>query len=90
MQQDAAGIGCPAFCQEAEAYVVELLACVNSMAFGNLATKILEAIPIRLTQIRTLLNDMKLRGVVNFDLPPRKRVPQPGTRIFPQDLTDPR
>ena len=32
-------------------------------------------------QIKKLLNDMKRRGVISFDLAPRKRVPQPTTRI---------
>ena len=40
---------------------------------------------MRLTQIKNLVNAMKERGTVTFVLPPRKRVPQPETRIF---LTD--
>ena len=81
MQQDAAGIGCPVFRREAEARIVEILAGKGGDTFSSIATDILEAVPMRLTQIKTLVNAMKSRGVIAFDLPPRKRVPQPGTRI---------
>ena len=81
MQQNAAGIGCPEFRREAEARIVEILVGRGGDTFGSIATDIHEAVPIRLTQIKSLVNEMKSRGVVAFDLPPRKRVPQPGTRI---------
>lgn len=81
MQQHAAGIGCPRFQREAEARLIELLAECRSMAFGDAATDILERIPIRLKQLRDLTKEMRRRGAILFDLPPRKRVPQPSTQI---------
>lgn len=81
MQQNAAGIGCPAFQREAEAHIVEFLAERGGDTFSSIATDILEAVPMRLTQVKSLVNTMKSRGIVAFDLPPRKRVPQPETRI---------
>lgn len=82
MQQNAAGIGCPAFQREAEARILEFLTGRGSDTFNSIAIDILEAVPMRLTQIKSLVNEMKRKGVVAFDLPPRKRVPQPETRIW--------
>jgi three-Cys-motif partner protein len=81
MQQNAAGIGCPAFRREAEARIVELLAERGGDSFRSIATDILETVPMRMTQIKDLVNEMKNRGIITFDLPPKKRVPQPETRI---------
>jgi three-Cys-motif partner protein len=80
LQQGAAGIGCPAFRREAEARVVELLRGAN-MTFSAIASDILESVPIRLTQINDLAKEMKRRGVISYDLPPGKRIPQRNTRI---------
>ena len=59
----------------------EFLAGQRFAAFSLIATDILEAIPMRLTQVKSLANAMKKRGIIAFDLPPGKRVPQPETRI---------
>lgn len=81
MQQNAAGIGCPTFQREAEARVMELLSRRGALLFSTIATDVLEFVPMRLTNIKTLANEMKRRGKINFDLPPGKRVPQPLTSI---------
>lgn len=81
MQQQAAGIGCPAFQRDAEARILTRLSNADDQAFSTIATDILEFVPMRLTQIKSLVNDMKRRRVVAFDLPPRKRVPQETTKI---------
>ena len=36
---------------------------------------------MRLTQIKALLKDLMNQGLVSFELPPRKRVPEPDTQI---------
>ena len=81
MQQRAAGIGCPAFLQEAEDRIVAKLSEVGTQTFSAIAVHVLEEVPIRLPQIKKLVNDMRDRHVLNFDLPPRKRVPQDVTEI---------
>ena len=81
MQQNAAGIGCLRFQRAAETCVKNLLVDRPSVVFNEIATYVLEEVPLRLTQIKSLLLDMKNRRIVAFDLPPRMRVPQPGTRI---------
>ena len=81
MQQNAAGIGCHRFQREAEARVKELLTRQRFTPFSVIATDVLEAIPMRLTQVKSLAKAMKKRGIITFDLPPRKSVPQPETRV---------
>jgi len=81
MQQNLSGVGCPGFQREAEERVKEFLSSRRSAAFRAIATDVLEEVPIRLTQVKSLVNVMKKRGVVTFDLSPRKRVPQPETNI---------
>jgi hypothetical protein len=81
MQQNAAGIGCPMYQREAETRMKEFLAGRPFVEFSEIATEILEAVPMRLTQLNKLVNELKEKGVITFDLPPRKRVPQPNTRI---------
>jgi len=81
MQQNAAGVGCLGFQRDAEERVKELLTERTFATFTDIATEVLEEVPMRLTQVRSLLSAMKKQGVVGFDLPPKRRVPQPNTRI---------
>ena len=81
MQQNLSGVGCPRFQQEAEERVKELLSSRHSATFNVIATDVLEKVPMRLTQLKSLVSAMKNRGIVEFALPPRRRVPQPQTRI---------
>ena len=81
MQQRAAGIGCPAFQKEAEARIVDRLSDVDTRTFLAIATDILEIVPMRMTQIKKLVNDMRARRILTFDLPPNRRVPQEITMI---------
>ena len=47
------------------------------MTFGAVTIEILENVPMRLTQIKKLANEMKFREVISSELPQGKRVPQP-------------
>ena len=81
MEQNAAGVGCPRYRHDAEEAIKGFLAGRGSAGFSSIACDVLESVPIRLTQLRGLARDMKKRGVVAFDLPPRKQVPQPDTLV---------
>ena len=81
MQQNAAGIGCPAYQREAKALVVQFLSERHFATFTDLSADVLETVQIRLTQIKKLIIEMKSEGVVTFELPLGKRVPQPDTRV---------
>ena len=82
IQQNVAGIGCPKFEREAEALIQELLTGHSFRTFASLATDVLEAVPIRMPQVRRLMKRLKQIGVIKFDLPPRKRLAQPETCVY--------
>ncbi|MCY4565892.1 MAG: three-Cys-motif partner protein TcmP [Gammaproteobacteria bacterium] len=81
IQQQRAGIGCPAYQRQAETRIVRQLSKSGNTTFHALSTDILENIPMRLTHIKSLVAEMRRRGVLYFDLPPRKRVPQSNTNV---------
>ena len=81
IQQHRDGIGCPMFQRQAEARIVELLSETGSATFQILATDILENVPMRLTQIKSLVKRMKDRKEIYYGLPPRKRVPNAETIV---------
>lgn len=82
LQQQATGIGCPTFQREAEVLILEQLSKLGPQTFQELATHVLELVPIRMTQVKKLLNNMKGKDLLSFELPSRKRVPQGNTVII--------
>lgn len=81
LEQGSAGIGCLRFQKEAREYVLNRLSEPKSFLFKKLAIEAMEAVPIRLTQLKDLLLEMRSQGRVAFDLPKGKRKPFDGTRI---------
>lgn len=89
IQQHATGLGCPTFQRDAETRIVEHLSRSGAVDFQTLAADVLEFVPMRLTQIKSLVNKMKRLNTIYFDLLPRRRVPQAETIISlvrPRDL----
>ena len=81
LEQGNAGVGCPRFQREAQEFVLNRLSVSKSLLFETIAIDVMEAVPIRMTQFRDLLLEMRSEGKVAFDLPGRKRKPLDGTRI---------
>lgn len=88
IQQEQKGVGCKANKSRAEAIILDFLQGRSHAFPGPMFNMAMEAVPIRRTQLNSLLMDMRKRGVVCFDLPARKRVPQPTTRISLPDEVD--
>jgi len=81
IQQEQKGVGCKANRERAEKIIVAFLQGRKRALSGPIYSKAMEEVPIRRTQLNKVLIDMRNRGVVNFELPPRKQVPQPNTVI---------
>ena len=81
VEQGSAGIGCPRFQREAQEFVLNRLSEWKSLLFKEIAIDVMEAVPIRMTQFKDLLLEMRSQGRVAFNLPGRKRKPLDGTRI---------
>ncbi len=62
LEQETAGIGCLRYRHEAERRIIELLKQSHTMCFGDIASDILENVPMRLPQINSLLNRLKQDG----------------------------
>ena len=81
MQQDLAGVGSSGYRKEAKDLVKTLLSRERYVEFRNIWPAIIEAVPMRTTQVKKVVAEMKTQGIVTFDLPPKKRTVQPETRI---------
>ncbi|MDQ1902749.1 three-Cys-motif partner protein TcmP [Paracoccus sp. WLY502] len=81
LQQKQKGVGCKVNRDRAEAILVDFLKRRTHASPGPMFNLAMESVPIRRTHLNNLLLEMRDRGVVQFDLPPRKRVPQIDTRI---------
>jgi len=66
---------------EAEKWVVDTLLVSRAMTFKDLSPHVMAEAAVREPDIKKVLNDMKGRSIVAFDLPSGKRVPQPLTLI---------
>ena len=82
LQQGVAGVGCQKYRDEAEKRVVSRLQAVGSTGFAPLANLVMEELPMRPPDVKSLLLEMKKRGVVDFELPAGRRVPQPETLVY--------
>ena len=81
IQQGREGVGCPVHQQASERVIVQILEHEDVVDFGNLAVDVMEGIPIRKTHLKRLLDDLRRKEVVYFELPPGARVPRDDTRI---------
>lgn len=81
IQQEQKGVGCQANRDRAEAVIVDFLRGRAHTFPGPMYNIAMENVPIRRTQLNRLLVDMRDRGIVKFELPNRKRVPQANTAI---------
>jgi hypothetical protein len=81
LQQEREGVGCAKYLNQAKDEIMEALRSYGASKFAELSSGLMDEFPIRLTQTKSLLCKMKDEGLVDFTLPPRKRVPQDDTRI---------
>lgn len=83
-QQRAIGVGSALQQHASQQIVIDALA-QGSARFDDLAVLVMEPQAMRLTQTKDLLNAMRRRGLVTFDLPGKTKKPQPDTRISAAD-----
>ena len=81
MKQDSAGVGCTRYRHDAAACVTDLLSGQDGVEFAKIWPSVLEAVPVRRTHLNQVLAKMKAERAIAYELPPRRRVPQPQTRI---------
>jgi hypothetical protein len=79
-QQRASGVGSAAQ-RDASRYLILEALSHHPVRFDDLATQVMEAQAMRLTQTKDLVNLMRRDGLVTFDLPDRAKKPQVDTVI---------
>lgn len=75
------GIGSEKYLKEAQNRIEQHLVQNGPSGFRDMSIIILEYVSIRQTQLNDLVKQMKRQGIVTFDLPPNKRIPQNNTVI---------
>lgn len=81
IHQEQKGVGCKANRARAEEIIVDFLQSRGRTFPGPMYNRVMEEVPIRRTHLNKVLKDMRDRGVVSFELPARKQVPQTNTAI---------
>lgn len=77
--QGVKGVGCPKYKSLAEERIVEFLKSHRCSGFRVAALHAMSEVPIRMTDAKDVVNDMRKRGVLTFDLEPGKKKPQDHT-----------
>lgn len=80
-QQERKGVGCKTNRARAEEIIIGFLRGRTRALPGPMFNLAMEQVPIRRTHLNKILMDMQKRGIVSFELPARKKVPQPNTEI---------
>ncbi|PKP71837.1 MAG: hypothetical protein CVT82_00250 [Alphaproteobacteria bacterium HGW-Alphaproteobacteria-4] len=76
------GVGCPAHVRQAARRIAEVLEEVGRpLSFELLAAKVMEDVPVRQTNMKDILVDLRKGGMVAFDLPGTRRKPDTGDLI---------
>jgi three-Cys-motif partner protein len=81
IEQQQNGVGCKANQLRSEEIIVNYLRGRAHAFPGPMFNLAMETVAIRRTQLNRLLLNMRDRGIVKFDLPRDKRVPQPNTMV---------
>lgn len=80
-EQQNKGVGCAKYKRFAEHLIAAEVNKHREVPYSDLWPFVIENIPIKESQVKSLIQDMKKRGVVNYVLPKRRRSLQPETRI---------
>lgn len=81
MQQGNEGVGCKRNQEQSAELVKNFLGNMAAKSFEQIAVEIMERIPMRITQIKKLVMDMRAKKLVEFELQGSQRKPQDDTQI---------
>ncbi len=81
-EQGERGVGCKRYRLRSEELTTKILSERGKIEFSDLALEIMERFPMRETHVKDLCKDMKTRGLLDYQLPPKAQKPRPGTTIF--------
>jgi len=77
------GVGCPANMGWATETSLRMVAQKPGIAFGVLASHVMEQVPVRTTHLNKIAATSRKAGLLRYDLPHGKRTPAPDTKLWP-------
>ena len=77
------GVGCPTHRARGSCLLLDFVAGSPGIQFEKLAGTVMERVPVRATDLKTIAMSLRKERRLRFDLPPRKRKPTPTTPIWP-------
>lgn len=76
------GVGCPANMGWAAELMLKAVTAQPGIAFATAASGVMEQVPVRTTHLNQIAADNRKAGLLNFDLPGKKRTPSPETKLW--------
>ncbi|SFA84474.1 hypothetical protein SAMN05421688_1092 [Poseidonocella pacifica] len=80
-EQGERGIGCKRYQVLSEHLVAQVLLKRRTVEFSSLALEVMERFPMKETHVKDLCVDMKVRGLLSFELKPKAKKPRDSTLI---------
>ncbi len=77
------GVGCPVHRTRASNLLLGIVAKSPGIGFERLSGAVMEEVPVRATDLNRIAMELHKTGKIGFELPVRKRMPIPETRIWP-------
>ncbi|AZY93999.1 three-Cys-motif partner protein TcmP [Paracoccus sp. Arc7-R13] len=87
-ETDRDGVGCSAHVGWATELLLQTVSKRPGIAFGPLASEVMELVPVRTTHLNKIATANRKAGLLRFDLPNGKRTPSPDTRIWAGTASD--
>lgn len=87
-ETDRDGVGCSAHVGWATELLLQTVSQRPGVAFGPLASEVMELVPVRTTHLNKIATANRKAGLLRFDLPNGKRTPSPDTRIWAGTASD--
>ena len=81
-ETDHDGVGCSAHVGWATELMLRTVSQRPGVAFGSLASEVMEQVPVRTTHLNKIAAKNRKAGLLRFELPKGKRTPSPDTRIW--------
>lgn len=82
-ETDRDGVGCSAHVGWATELLLRAVSLRPGIAFGAVASQVMEQVPVRTTNLNKIATDSRKAGLLRYDLPDGKRTPAPETKLWP-------
>jgi len=82
-ETDRDGVGCSANVAWATELLLRAVSLRPGIAFGAVASQVMEQVPVRTTNLNKIATDSRKAGLLRYDLSDGKRTPAPETKLWP-------